>query len=170
MTKGGTGRFRSGHRNDVPMDERMGWQDRDWAKLGDDELEVLYAFRRSSRGRRVSTRALVWSCTAAMLLAVVGFAAYERPHGDSLFAPAQASVIYGYRGTSTAVDARAPGGLDTVCIEMVQHVDGAWSCIDYWIDDRHVPVVVGHVYSGPCTHLRVDQQSGDWVCLSGVPQ
>jgi hypothetical protein len=145
----------------------MGWQDRDWAKLRDDELDAIYAFRKSPATR--SLRALVWAALGVATLAVVGFALYERPH-RKVFAvdEARSAVRFGDRGTSTAVAPTAPGGVDTVCVEKAEQADGSWLCLDAWVIDQYSPPVAeAHPYPGACTHERVDESAGRWLCVSG---
>jgi len=90
-----------------PITSGVGWQDRDWAKLGDDELDALYGTGVPSR--RFSVRQVVWSAVALLVVAGGAFAVTHRETGQPP-APLQLTpaptVIYGepimFEGTVAA--------------------------------------------------------------------
>jgi len=144
----------------------VGWQDRDWAKLGDAELEALYGTRRprATPARRWGRwkRSIVWPATALLVLAVARFA-YTQRAIPSPFAPTP-KVLYGTRATL----AGQPG----VCTEFTADTSGRWTCADLqlltlaYADAQVIPATP---YSGPCTDLRADQDEGRWICLADTP-
>jgi hypothetical protein len=62
---------------------RVGWQDRDWARLNDDELEELY--RISPGNRTLSARRVVWTALAIGVVAVAALS--PRRSGCACAAP-----------------------------------------------------------------------------------
>jgi hypothetical protein len=95
MTTGGTFRFRRvrwyrGHSfQGCPLERAhptvdaqcVGWRDREWAKLDDDELRALYGVEGAvASGRTGHARAVVWGAVAVLALAVAGFGATLLPH------------------------------------------------------------------------------------------
>jgi hypothetical protein len=146
----------------------VGWQDRDWAKLRDDELAALYSFRKSSRPEpRSSIRTIVWSGVVLLALAVAGFAYSQLPQSAiGSHAPAlPPAVVYGELGTFF--------GESGACTEFELLATGSWRCDTFQPDDGpallHTRFARAAPYDGPCTHLKVDQTSAHWVCLSIAP-
>jgi hypothetical protein len=149
----------------------MGWQDRDWAKLNDSELEAIYGLsRRPSPIDRA--RVIVWTGIAILTVAVSALAIVARgeaPHGGSFAVAPQPSVIHGIRGAEDAADF-APGGRKTVCTEEgIDRRSGRWVCMVWLLNENDLPVLAPSLYRGPCAHVLADQTSGAWTCLSGVP-
>jgi hypothetical protein len=142
----------------------VGWQDRDWAKLRDDELDALYGFRQPPSGRSLSTRRVVWGATAVLVVAVFGFAYTQMPHAHG--------PVYGVIVPSPDVIYGQPTELSGelgVCTEMSTDASGSWQCISIDLNTRHLRVAPAAPYDGPCAHLSADQTSGRWVCLSDHP-
>jgi hypothetical protein len=142
----------------------VGWQDRDWAKLRDEELEALYGFRKPAAGRTVSHRKIVWSTVAVLVVAVFGFASTQMPHanapGYGVNEP-EPDVIYGAPTELT--------GQLGVCTDMSVDLSGTWQCISVDLNTRHLRVARPAPYDGPCGHLSADQTTGRWVCVSARP-
>lgn len=146
----------------------MGWQDRDWAKFDDDELQELYGV---APRRTTSARRWIWSVVAVAVLAIGGFA-YTQRQSTAAFGDAPTALV-GARGTDTRIPASYPGGTDTVCTEEgYDQTQGQWTCLSWQLNVRHLPVVVPADYVGSCTHLLADQTSERWTCLGAgfVPQ
>lgn len=138
----------------------MGWQDRDYARLNDDELDELYRVRRGG----TSERRVVWPLLAVAATAVLGFGYHER------------GVVTG--GVAGAVNDAPPVLFGTlvktgplsgnVCTELEYlSVSRSWRCDVYLVNATHAPVYPATPYNGECAHLKV--QGRDWVCLSAVP-
>jgi hypothetical protein len=142
----------------------VGWQDRDWARLRDDELDALYGFRKPpSGGRGVSTRWVVWGAVAAAVIAVSGFGYTQVPRTPPVNGVVNSGpdVIYG--------QPTAQGGLLGVCTEMSVDVTGIWRCTSIALNTGHTRVARAAPYDGPCAHLSADQTTGRWVCISARP-
>ena len=156
----------------------MGWQDRDWAKLTDDELYSLYGARRgrpalfapaapSPLRQPVPKRTLVWALVGvaigATLLAAnhqLGFA--PAPAQQPLVA-APPTVLYGERSALSD-----ESGHPMACIDE-QLFGSTWHCMSWSIDTTNATIVEPAAYTGTCTHVHVDQDLGRWVCLGDVP-
>ena len=152
---------------DAPDGTDMGWRERDWAKLDDDELRALYGVERRAVAapaaavrrpppyllRRVSPRMIVWSLVGSLVAAF----ALALPGMRHRLAPASGgpAVLYGVPGTLG------------VCTEE-EVVVGQWRCMAWTVNADHLPVVTPRSYVGACAHARADQDSGAWVCVSGV--
>lgn len=168
----------------------MGWQDRDWAKLSDDELEALYGVQRRqaapssgttlppttpvSRLRVQTTttgRQRFWIGMTLFLVVAGGFAYTHRETAPASASPAaspaaEPTVLYGMRGTSTTVPSQTPGAVDTVCTE--EEFDAktqSWFCVAWTLNPRGLPVVLPAPYRGPCTHLVAATTEARWTCL-----
>ena len=104
------------------MREAMGWQDRDWAKLHDEELDALYGFRKPASRPGLSMRKVVWTSVAALTIAVAGFAYTQRPQTPRPVygVQTQHDILYG--------DPTEQAGILGVCTEYVADTRGAWSC------------------------------------------
>ena len=143
----------------------MGWQDRDWAKLRNDELEQLYGVRKPPEsGRTISPRRIIWGAVLVLVLAVAGFAYTQMPHPAAPVygeLPAQPDVIYGN-------PAQQAGELG-VCTEYVTDASGAWQCTVIDLNTRHLRVARAQTFDGPCAHLTADQPTGRWLCVSDRP-
>lgn len=141
----------------------MGWQDRDWAKLNEQELGALYGARTPQAGKRSINvaRWVAWSGIAALTVAVAGWAVTHRiPRETPLPAvvtPAP-DVIYG----QPIVFA----GVLTACTEYSADTSGTLQCTSIDANPRHVRVARAAPYDGPCADLSADQTTGRWVCLS----
>ena len=128
----------------------MGWQDRDWARVPDDDPHS-------------ATRAVVWSVVGVLVLAGSLFAISQRPHttGPGFgVAPPGPDVIYGQ-------PSEVSGQLG-VCTEYEVQASG-WMCTVIDLNAGHLRVARAAPYDGPCTHLSVDQTTGRWVCVSARP-
>jgi hypothetical protein len=145
----------------------MGWQDRDWAKLDDRELEQLYGIVPANSS---ATRVSVWCALAVLGLAVGAFAYTQRSTPGMYAAPAQPLVLYGIRGSQPTVDELSPGGMRTVCTEEA-FVAAAhrWSCLVWTLNTRNLPVVEPAPYEGPCSHLLAATDQPRWTCLGVAP-
>jgi hypothetical protein len=143
----------------------MGWQDRDWAKLRDDELDQLYGMRRPPEGgRTISPRKIVWGALVVLVLAVGGFAFTQLPHAPAPVygkLPGEPDVIYGN-------PAQLSGELG-VCTEYVVDRAGAWQCTVIDLNTRHLRVARAQTFEGTCAHLIADQPTGRWLCVSDRP-
>jgi hypothetical protein len=138
----------------------MGWRERDWAKLREDELEALYSFRRPTPSRTLSTRRVVWTATAALSAAVFGFGWTQRevPPKPPASPPAP-SAMFGIAAHESMFG-------DGVCTELL-FIEGRWLCSTIELNNNHVPVIRATPYDGPCSHLKVD--GSHWVCLQARP-
>jgi hypothetical protein len=145
----------------------MGWQDRDWAKLDEGELEQLYGVVPANRS---TTRNRVWWGLGVLVVAVGGFAYTQRSTPGIYAAPAQPLVLYGIRGREPTVGELAAGGTRTVCTE--EAFDAAaqvWTCLVWTVNTRNLPVVEPAQYEGPCTHLLAATDQARWTCLGVEP-
>jgi hypothetical protein len=158
------------------MVKAMGWQERDWAKLTDDELGTVY--RGGAPVRLPDSRVRVWAAVALLTLAVGGFAYTQLPATTPLVAPQardvaapQARELAGLPGTNRAVEPDFPGGINTVCTDAA--FDAAaqrWSCLSWAVNTNHVRVVEPPPYGGPCTHIVIDRDGQPrWLCLETRP-
>jgi len=156
----------------------VGWRDRDWARLSDDELKALYGVQRrepAAHGdetpaggaprRTVSTRQVSWTLVVIACVAVAGLAYAAGPSSSPLspdVAPLQRGVVYGAPLTFA--------GTPTACTEIAYNTafDG-WSCLQIDANTEHLPVVQPPSYQGPCAHLVVDEARDRWECLGSVP-
>ena len=141
----------------------MGWQDRDWAKFDDGELNELYgvAPRQANPARR-----WVWSLVALAVVAIGGFAYTQRQSDTALSAGPEQIAIVGAQGTDSHATPMAPGATDTVCTEEAyDQATREWMCLNWEVNLRHLPVVVPPEYIGACTHLLADQTAERWTCL-----
>jgi hypothetical protein len=138
----------------------MGWQDRDWAKLDDEELNTLYGARRVAA---FPTRRVVWA-VVAVVVAFGAFAVTHREHppigSPSLVAPT-AAVIYGTPETFV--------GQPAACTDYQLGATGQWQCFVVQQTTGAQRVARAAPYDGPCAHLSADQTTGRWVCLSTRP-
>jgi hypothetical protein len=137
----------------------MGWKDRDWAKLDDDQLEQLYRLpSRRPVSRRVSALAgIAVACTVA-------FAAYtQRPSPPRI--PSMPAILYGDRDTFGDGES---GGYPMACTDELI-VNDLWHCREWSVDTTNARIVEPKAYVGPCTHVRADQELGRWVCLGETP-
>lgn len=138
----------------------MGWQDRDWAKLREDELEALYSFRKPTPPRTMSTRRVVWTLVAIASTAVFGFGWTQRTVIPAVPpAPPPPSAIFGFTTHSELFG-------DGVCVELLL-VGGRWLCGSIDLNASNVPVIRATPYNGPCSHLKVD--GSRWVCVEAGP-
>ena len=136
----------------------MGWQQRDYARLNDEELEELYDIRRP----RTSGRGLVWTTVAVVTTAVFAFAYHERGGAVGTVDNGPPPVLYG-----TPVTQGIFAGY--VCTELEYiPVSRTWRCDRYLGNQARVPVYPAAPYKGQCAHMEVEGR--DWVCLSGVPE
>jgi hypothetical protein len=136
----------------------LGWQQRDWAKLDDGELEELYGVQ-----PRVGIhRGAFWAVIVSLLLTVLGVGWALRPQPASLSGVGiTPSALYGMvipEGSSLG----PPG----VCQEL-ELAAGAWRCDDIAVNLANVPVIGATPYNGPCTHLQV--VGTRWACLTATP-
>jgi hypothetical protein len=129
----------------------VGWQDRDWARLSDDELETLYGVE---RGRSFPTRTVVWTALAVVTAAVAAFGWTQREHAPPPV-PAAPEVVYG--------DALGPVN---ACTEYELDTAGSWHCIVISQNAPGTRIARAAPYDGPCAHLRADQADGRWTCVS----
>jgi hypothetical protein len=139
----------------------MGWQDRDWAKFTEDELNAIYGAsvqRTISRDRHVM-RIVVWSLAG---LAASG-ALFATRHTSRPAPFPRPAVFYG-----VAARDDSGWGHPIACTEE-ELVGDAWRCDAWSIDTTNAPIVGPTPYVGTCTHARVDQELGRWVCLEDVP-
>lgn len=138
----------------------MGWQDRDYAKLREDELEALYSFRKPTPPRTLSTRRVVWTLVAIASTAVFGFGWTQRqvPPPAQQATPAP-SALY---GIAMHDDTFGEG----VCTDLVFR-DGLWRCNSIEFNVRNVPVIRATPYNGPCGHLTIN--GSHWVCVEAGP-
>ena len=134
----------------------VGWRERDYARLREEELEALYGFRTPSRPRRTSTRQVVWVSVGALSVAVLGFGLTQRQHPPRPVP--QPSVLYG-QPVQFADE-------DGACVDYELDAYGHWACGEFDGNMQHLPVITPPQYEGPCTHLLADQSRGRWVCLS----
>jgi len=132
----------------------VGWRDRDYARLREEELEALYGFRTPSRPRTISARQVVWTSVGVLGVAVLGFGLTQRQHPARPLP--QPSVLYG----------QPVAGQEGACTDLQLDASGQWACGEYTGTIEHLPVVTPAPYDGPCTHLVADQSRGRWVCLS----
>jgi hypothetical protein len=140
------------------MGNLVGWQDRDWARLRDEELEALYGFRKPADGRTLSTRKVVWTSTLVLTLAVFGFAYTQMPHSPRpAYVQPQQDVLYG--------DQTVLG----ICTEYVADTTGRWQCTSIELNTNHLPVARARPFDGRCAHLTVDETMGRWLCVSDRP-
>jgi hypothetical protein len=136
----------------------VGWRERDWAKLRDEELEALYGFRRPAPPRRtVSTRMVVWPVVGIVTTAFFTFAFLHRETAP----PAQPTVerpsaVYGYVWND------GPLGRGAVCQELELVPGTGWRCDAAVVNIDNVPVIRPTEYGGPCGHLKVD----DAACVA----
>jgi hypothetical protein len=164
----------------------VGWQDRDWAKLNDAELEALYGVTRrppasssgatlppTTRSYRVphvrtttTGRQRFWIGMAFFLVSAGGFAYTHRETAPVSSLTAQPTVLFGIRGTNTSVPAGTPGGADTVCTEEAFNASAnQWSCLVWALNPSGLQVVQPTPYRGPCTHLAAATTVARWNCL-----
>jgi hypothetical protein len=75
------------------------------------------------------------------------------------------AVVYGQLGTF----AGDPGA----CIELELVGAGRWRCDTFQLKIglmlRYTRFAEATPYDGPCAHLKADQASGRWVCVSVTP-
>jgi hypothetical protein len=121
----------------------VGWQDRDYARLHDEELNAIYHFRRQ-RGSQVV--GMVLGC---IVVAVGGFWWTQRhPH----------SALYG-----SVVPSGPHAG--SVCTEVeATDANGEWRCDTYVPNLVHAKVYPALPYRGACSHMKVAGRI--WVCLT----
>ncbi len=149
-----------------PIQRGMGWQERDWAKLTDSELEALYGVVRPAATNVLRVR--IWSGLAVLVFAVGGFAYTQRP--APTWAPQQATQVIGIQGTNRNIPADYPGGTNTACTEEAYTAaEHRWACLSWAVDSRQLPIVKPAPYVGACTHLVADRNQARWTCLGGGP-
>ncbi|MGH2934038.1 MAG: hypothetical protein ACRDL2_05915 [Gaiellaceae bacterium] len=137
----------------------MGWQDRDWAKLNEDELQQLY---RIPVRRGVSP--LVSAIAGIAMACTLAFAAYtQRPSRPHI--PSTPAILYGERATF----GDGEGGGDPMACTDELIVNDSWHCREWSVDTTNAPIVEPKAYVGQCTHVRADQELGRWVCLGETP-
>jgi hypothetical protein len=142
----------------------MGWHDRDWAKLNDEELEALYGMPRVHT--TTTGRQRFWIGMALFLMTAGGFAYTHRESAPASRLTAQPVVLFGIRGTNTTVPAATPSGADTVCTEEAFDASAdQWSCLVWALNPTGLPVVQPAPYRGPCTHLAAATTVARWNCL-----
>jgi hypothetical protein len=148
----------------------MGWRDRDWARLNDDEWRDIYGITPDDRAgvgapaRGVHRRVAVWAMVGVLVAATLIFAGLASPSGGSGADEPTPAVIYGLTG-SQAGNVPAIGGHPSVCTEVGIASSGAWTCLG-WTNNLHdVPVVEPHEYGGACGIVQADQTRGQWICL-----
>jgi hypothetical protein len=139
----------------------MGWENRDWARLNDGELERLYGIRPS---RKSSKRGFVWGALSVLTVLVIGFAFSQRPRPfvappteiSSFTAPL---VVYGGQ-TAHLADERL------VCTaEAVNFARRVWECQEWSIlGAQQVAALAVGTGGVSCTSRHVDQRSRRWVC------
>src|SRR5581483_11325357 len=149
----------------------MGWRERDWARLDDEERGLLVGdgpVGRSAAEPRGRTRTLVWSGVAVIAL-VVAFAAYEaRPAATSRTDSPNPGVVFGdLPAPNPAIAPTAPGGSSTVCTE-AEAVGTAWRCDDWRILSTRERAIQAKPFGGPCAHRIVDQSTGHWICTEAA--
>ena len=147
----------------------MGWQDRDWAKLNEQELAQIYGGRgrRTPRVREGAATAIVVSALATLVLGrahLLPFAA----RGSSYDPVYPQHIIYGIRGTA-AGKPNDPGGTNTACTTASLAANQAWQCQAWAVDVARYPIVAPGSYDGTCPEAKVDQASGRWLCISPAP-
>ena len=132
----------------------MGWQQRDWAKLDEAELEELYGVQ-----PRVAAHAgAFWAVIVSLLLTALGIGWSLREHAPRVqnLTP---GLLYGMvipEGSSLG-----PAG---ICQELERLPDSTWRCDTIDLNTQHATVIPAKPYNGPCAHLLVD--SSRWVCLA----
>jgi hypothetical protein len=141
----------------------MGWQDRDDAKLRDDELAALYNVRRPTPTRSVPVRPLVWSAVGIATLVVFGFAMTQRPSAGPVPLDLPTTIV------GTALPDDYITGPDNVCTEFQFVAGRGWDCLVSEVNFRHLRVVPATPYNGNCSHLEVEGEA--WACLNaGLPE
>jgi hypothetical protein len=145
----------------------VGWQDRDWARLTEAEKDSLYGVPPAASR---SNRLVVWGAVALLAALVGGFAYSQGPKPAALAASSDPApiVIYGHRGTAVGGYRTGPGGPDTVCTREGIDMSGRWSCLQWTINLRNLPVVEPPPYQGPCADAVADQKLGRWMCARGT--
>jgi hypothetical protein len=161
----------------------MGWEDRDWAKLNDEELRDLYGMspgqaRSPTRGRfsgrtTTSARQRFWIGVGLGVLTLGLFLWSHRQTAAPLVpgaAPALPTVLFGIRGTDASVPSQTPEGTDAVCTEEAFGASTQqWYCLTWALNVRHLPVVQPAQYQGPCTHLVAATDQARWNCVGNEP-
>jgi hypothetical protein len=132
----------------------LGWQQRDWAKLDDAELEELYGVP----PRVAAHSGAFWAVIVSLLLTVLGIGWTFREHtpGVQNLTP---GLLYGMvipEGSSLG-----PAG---VCQELERLPDNTWRCDVVAVNTANAPAIPAKPYNGPCDHLQV--VASRWVCLS----
>lgn len=151
----------------------MGWQDRDWAKLTEDELRALYDVRHvepapsatSVLRQPVTKRSVVWACVGvaiAMTLMLASSLTRRPAPVRQPYVPPARAVLYGE--PSVLGDGL---GHPMACTDE-ELVDSAWHCVVWSLDTTNATIVRPQPYSGSCAHVRADQDLGRWVCLGDV--
>jgi hypothetical protein len=136
----------------------VGWQQRDWAKFEDGELQELYGVVH----RVAPRRGAFWAVIVSLLLTVLGVGWVLRPQPEAVRgAGITPSALYG-----TIIPEGSTLGPAGVCQEL-ELTDGAWRCDTVAVNLANVPVLRATPYNGPCTHLR--GVGGRWACLSVTP-
>jgi hypothetical protein len=134
----------------------LGWQQRDWAKLDDAELEQLYGVQ----PRVAAHSGAFWAVIVSLLLTVLGIGWTFREHAAKV--PVQnltPGLLYGMvipEGSSLG-----PAG---VCQELERLADNTWRCDSIDLNMQHAAVIPAKPYEGPCAHLLV--VASRWVCLA----
>ena len=131
----------------------MGWQNRDWARLSEDELEALYGVE--PRRRTLPVRRLVWGAVAVLCAAVGAFGWTQREQAPPPLPAAPPDVVYGDE----------VGPLNA-CTEYELDAAGTWRCTIVTQNAPGTRISRAAPYDGPCAHLRADQTDGRWTCVS----
>jgi hypothetical protein len=142
------------------MVKAMGWQDRDWAKLDEQELGSLYGGGGSKKPRRRSgvSRTILWS-VIVLVAALAGAYILGRPSSPPVEGP---TLIYGHAMTL--------GGQPAACVETAFNAElHDWICLTINGNPEHLPVVEPKAYVGPCADAVADQANGRWVCQGNTP-
>jgi hypothetical protein len=156
----------------------MGWQDRDWAKLDASEFDAIYGSRSSGATpppardagrvvRRGAGPAILVSLLAAASLGPLHLLRTAFPD-PTLYQAYPRHVIYGVRGTNAAAP-NYPGGTNTACTAVAFDTTRGWQCNSWAVDTADLPIVSLAPYSGTCTDAKVDETSGNWICLGTAP-
>ena len=133
----------------------MGWQQRDWAKLDDAELEELYGVQ----PRVGAHHGAFWAVIVSLLVTVLGGAYAFRERPAAVSGPGVTpSALYGM-----VVPEGSPLGPPGVCQEL-ELANGAWRCDVVMVNTAHVPVIGATPFNAPCAHLKVVDTR--WACLT----
>lgn len=135
----------------------MGWQDRDWARLDDGELDASYG---SSTAPSTRIRSGAWLAVVVSGCATLLFGYLHLGRHAPLGSARTLTVIYG-----TPVQA-ADG--TRACTAFRSTTAGRWLCAVLDLNPSHLAVEAPPPYTGTCGYLAADQRSGAWTCLSTI--